>query len=110
MTDTCGCPSATDGSCAHCGRVASDQHKERCHRVAIGGARSGLNLGTGEILAAIKAREDSWEAMAAAGTPALREDADQACTTATGSLSRAIRAANPNATNYQVRRAMGIVE
>lgn len=33
--DSCGCP-AGDGACAHCGRVADDNHKVRCHQAATG--------------------------------------------------------------------------
>lgn len=34
----CGCSRAV-GECAHCGRPADQDHKNRCHRAAVGGAQ-----------------------------------------------------------------------
>jgi hypothetical protein len=31
----CDCPSLTE-RCPHCGRLAGQDHKDRCHRAAIG--------------------------------------------------------------------------
>ncbi len=41
MTAPCTCPAAPDGSCAHCGRIADDHHKGRCHEAAVGYDKEG---------------------------------------------------------------------
>jgi len=41
VTDACACPADPDVSCAHCGRIADDQHKGRCHRAAVGYDKEG---------------------------------------------------------------------
>jgi len=33
----CDCPSLTE-RCPHCGRLAGQDHKDRCHEAAVGGA------------------------------------------------------------------------
>lgn len=37
MAESCTCPSLTE-RCPHCGRLAGQEHKDRCHRAAVGGA------------------------------------------------------------------------